>query len=62
MQVYTRKGMKAIKSFMYYNYGTPDYKEFYDSVVCFHRLGLITEEAYRVIIEFDMHLTYTRGY
>lgn len=62
MQVYTRKGMKAIKSFMYYNYGTPDYKEFYNSVVCFHRLGLITEEAYRVIIEFDMHLAYTRGY
>lgn len=62
MLVYTRKSIKSIKDFMYYEYGSKDYKDFYDSVVCFHQLGFITDEAYRVIIEYDMHLAYTRGY
>ncbi len=62
MQVYTRKGMKAIKNFMFYEYGSEDYRELYNAIVCFHRLGFITDEAYQSIIEYDMHLAYTRGY
>lgn len=54
--------MKAIKNFMFYEYGSDDYREFYNAIVCFHRLGFITDEAYQTIIEYDMHLAYTRGY